>query len=155
MSKRSSHSRAFSSLRAFIASLLLSTLNPQVAAAVKPKFIILFSDDMDYGNLSCLGHPTSNTAHLDNMASEGLRLTSFDVAPWCVPSRSQLLLGRYSARTTLGRMGSGGKGEITDDEVTLAQSLKKAGYRTVMVGKWHLGYQQVKYLPVGKGFDYW
>ena len=121
----------------------------------RPNLIILFADDMGYGDLGCFGHPTIRTPNLDQMATEGLRLTSFYVAPWCVPSRSQLMLGRYSVRTPLGRTGSGGSGGIPDNEVTLPQSLKKAGYSTGMVGKWHLGYQQEKYLPVGKGFDYW
>lgn len=121
----------------------------------RPNFVILFADDLGYGDLQCYGHPTIKTPNLDAMADDGLRLTSFYVAPWCVPSRSQLMLGRYSARTQLGRTGSGGNGGIPDTETTLPQSLKKAGYTTGMVGKWHLGYQQEKYLPVGKGFDYW
>ena len=121
----------------------------------QPNLIVLFADDLGYGDLGCYGHPTIQTPQLDQMAQEGLRLTSFYVAPWCVPSRSQLMLGRYSARTKLGRTGSGGAGSIPENEVTLPQSLKAAGYRTGMIGKWHLGYQQDKYLPVGKGFDYW
>ena len=127
----------------------------ETAPKQKPNLIILFADDMGYGDLGCFGHPTIETPNLDRMASEGLRLTSFYVAPWCVPSRSQLMLGRYSVRTPLGRTGSGGDGGIPDHETTLPQTLKKAGYNTGMVGKWHLGYQQNKYLPVGKGFDYW
>jgi len=65
------------------------------------------------------------------------------------------MLGRYPSRVNLGGTSVGGSGGIPDDEITLAQALKSLGYRTAMVGKWHLGYQQKKYLPVGKGFDQW
>lgn len=121
----------------------------------RPNIIVLFADDLGYGDLSCYGHPIIKTPHLDAMARDGLRLTSFYVAPWCVPSRSQLMLGKYSARTPLGGTSVGGSGGISDDETTLPQSLKKAGYKTGMIGKWHLGYQKAKFLPTGKGFDYW
>ncbi len=133
----------------------LPQVNSVAQSSPKPNLIILFADDMGYGDLGCFGHPTIETPNLDKMAGEGLRLTSFYVAPWCVPSRSQLMLGRYSVRTPLGRTGSGGAGGIPDHETTLPQTLKTAGYNTGMVGKWHLGYQQDKYLPVGRGFDYW
>ncbi len=138
--------------------ILLSTFGSLAAADTpveRPNIVLLFADDMGYGDLGCYGNPVIETPHLDGLAQDGLRLTSFYVAPWCVPSRSQLMLGRYSVRTRLGRTGSGGDGGIPDDEVTIAQTLKAAGYQTGMVGKWHLGYQQDKYLPVGKGFDYW
>ena len=135
--------------------LALSHDKAHAQSSQKPNLIILFADDMGYGDLGCYGHPTIETPHLDQMAAEGLRLTSFYVAPWCVPSRSQLMLGRYSVRTPLGRTGSGGDGGIPDTETTLPQTLQTAGYNTGMIGKWHLGYQQDKYLPVGKGFDYW
>jgi arylsulfatase A-like enzyme len=65
------------------------------------------------------------------------------------------MLGRYPARVNLGGTGSGGRGGIPDGEVTLARALKAAGYRTGMMGKWHLGYARDEYLPVGQGFDYW
>ncbi len=64
----------------------------------RPNIVLLFADDVGYGDLSCYGHPTIQTPHLDRMAREGLRLTSFYSAPSCVPARVQLLTGRYPAR---------------------------------------------------------
>lgn len=138
-----------------VATLTLGFSSRLTHALERPNIIVLFADDLGYGDLGCYGHPTIETPHLDRMAREGLRLTSFYVAPWCVPSRSQLMLGRYSVRNPVGRTGSGGDGGLREDWVTLPQSLKKVGYHTVMLGKWHLGHQEDRLLPVGKGFDYW
>jgi arylsulfatase A-like enzyme len=121
----------------------------------KPNIIMLFADDVGYGDLSCYGHPTIHTPNLDRLAAEGVRLTSFYSAPSCVPARVQLLLGQYPPRVNLGRTGSGGNGGIPEGQVTLAQVVKNAGYRTAMMGKWHLGYAKNESLPVSKGFDYW
>ena len=121
----------------------------------KPNIVVLFADDVGYGDLSCYGHPTIQTPNLDRLAAGGIRLTSFYSAPSCVPARTQLMLGVYPPRVNLGRTGSGGTGGIPADRVTLAQALKSAGYRTAMMGKWHLGYAKNESLPVGKGFDYW
>ena len=121
----------------------------------KPNIVVLFADDVGYGDLSCYGHPTIQTPNLDRLAAGGMRLTSFYSAPSCVPARTQLMLGVYPPRVNLGRTGSGGTGGIPADRVTLAQAIKNAGYRTAMMGKWHLGYAKNESLPVGKGFDYW
>lgn len=121
----------------------------------KPNIVVLFADDVGYGDLSSYGHPTIQTPNIDRLAAGGIRLTSFYSAPSCVPARTQLMLGVYPPRVKLGRTGSGGTGGIPADRVTLAQSLKNAGYRTAMMGKWHLGYAKNESLPVGKGFDYW
>ncbi len=121
----------------------------------KPNIVVLFADDVGYGDLSCYGHPTIQTPNLDRLAAGGIRLTSFYSAPSCVPARTQLMLGVYPPRVNLGGTGSGGRGGIPADRVTLAQAIKKAGYRTGMMGKWHLGYAKDEFLPVGRGFDYW
>lgn len=125
------------------------------AALAKPNIVLLFADDLGYGDLSVNGNPTIRTENLDRLAAQGLRMTSFYSAPSCVPARIQLMLGRYPSRVALGGTSSGGTGGIPDDEVTLAQALQAVGYRTAMAGKWHLGYARTKYLPVGKGFDRW
>jgi len=121
----------------------------------RPNIVMLFADDVGWGDLGCFGHPTVQTPNLDRMADEGMRLTSFYSAPWCVPARIQLMTGRYPPRTGIRGTSVGGSGGIPDREVTLAQALKAAGYRTGMMGKWHLGYAKDEYLPTGKGFDYY
>lgn len=132
----------------------LVTLNVQ--AVKRPNIVLLFADDMGYGDLGCYGHPTIQTPNLDRLAGQGLRLTSFYSAPGCVPARKQLLLGRYPGRVhTNGNTGVTGKGGLSDSELTLAEALKGAGYRTAMLGKWHLGYAEEKFLPVNQGFDSW
>ena len=124
-------------------------------SAAGPNIVLLFADDLGYGDLGVFGNPTIRTPELDRLASEGLRMTSFYSAPSCVPARVQLLLGRYPSRAAVGRTSVGGDGGIPADLTTLAQGLRAAGYRTAMAGKWHLGYVREEFLPVGKGFDRW
>ena len=122
----------------------------------RPNIIILFADDMGYGDLSSYGNPTIRTPNIDSLAARGIRFTSYEAAPWCVPSRVELLTGRYMARVNLnGSTGADGTGGLPDDELTLAEGLKQAGYATGMAGKWHLGYKQKKFLPTNQGFDSW
>ncbi len=131
-------------------------LLPVRAATDRPNIVLIFADDLGYGDLGCYGHPTIATPNIDGLAQRGVRLTSFYSAPSCVPARTQLLLGQYSFRVDFnGGTGPGGKGGISDEEVTLAQALKGAGYDTAMIGKWHLGSATDALLPTGKGFDSW
>lgn len=124
--------------------------------SVRPNIVIMLADDMGYGDASCYGHPLIRTPHIDKLASEGMRLTSFVTGSWCVPSRTQLMTGRYMPRVKFGgSTGSDGKGGLPDSELTLAEGLKAAGYATHMVGKWHLGYKEKRFLPVNQGFDTW
>ena len=120
-----------------------------------PNIVVLFADDLGYGDLGVFGNPTIRTPNLDRLAAEGLRMTSFYSAPSCVPARAQLLLGQYPSRTRVSGTSVGGRGGIPAELTTLPQALRKAGYRTAMAGKWHLGYARPEYLPVGKGFDRW
>lgn len=124
-----------------------------------PNIIVLLLDDVGYGDFSCFGHPIIRTPNIDKLAKEGIRFTSFVTASSCAASRTQLMTGRYMPRVDFGGTfdpfpGGSGKGGIPESETTLAQGLKKAGYVTGMVGKWHLGYQP-GFLPVNKGFDQW
>lgn len=138
-------------------SWVLVFLLPGASVAVEsaPNIVLLFADDLGYGDLGIQGSPTIRTPNIDRMAAEGLRMTSFYSAPSCVPARIQLLLGRYPSRVDVSRTSVGGDGGIPADLTTLAQGLRAAGYRTAMAGKWHLGYVRDEYLPVGKGFDQW
>jgi len=112
------------------------------APARKPNIVLLFADDMGYGDPRCF-NPQSKcpTPHIDRLAAEGIKLTDAH-APvgLCVPSRYGLMTGRYPFRSERYR--------LRDGEVTVASVLKAAGYRTAMVGKWHLGFQ---YPPGRKG----
>ena len=133
-----------------------------VAAAIAkdappPNFVIIFCDDLGWGDLTCYGHPTIATPHLDRMASEGTRMTQFYVASSvCTPSRAALMTGRYPARIGMcGRrrvLFPDSIGGLQRDETTIAEVLKPLGYATAMVGKWHLGHHP-EYLPTEHGFD--
>ena len=121
-----------------------------------PNVVILFADDMGYGDLSSYGHPTLRTPHLDGLAADGMRFTSFVTASWCTPSRTQLLTGQYMPRIDFGGgTGADGEGGLPDSVLTLAEALKDVGYATGMAGKWHLGYKEARFLPTGQGFDAW
>lgn len=146
----------------YITLLLLLSLGLGLSSCAKkqesesPNIVILFLDDVGYGDLSSYGHPTIKTPHIDGLAEQGIRFTSFVTGTWCVPSRTQLLTGRYMPRVKFGGgTGSDGEGGLPDSELTLAEGLKAAGYATGMAGKWHLGYKQKKFLPPNQGFDSW
>ena len=120
-----------------------------------PNVVIFFTDDQGYGDLSCFGHPTIHTPHLDRMAAEGVKLTQFYVAsPVCSPSRAALMTGCYPKRVGMHRhviFPTYDYGLHTD-EVTIADVLAGAGYATGCFGKWHLGHRD-GLLPTDQGFE--
>lgn len=125
----------------------------------KPNFVIIFTDDQGYGDLSCYGADHVSTPRIDQMAAEGARLTSFYVAaPVCTPSRAGLMTGCYPKRIGMatgdkfGVLLAGDRKGLNPEEITIAEVLKTAGYRTGMFGKWHLG-DQPEFLPTRQGFD--
>ncbi len=127
---------------------------PLAAAPRRPNIVMIYADDLGYGDLGCYGHPTIRTPNLDRMAAEGMKFTEwYSAAPVCTPSRAALLTGRYPVRSGLTRvLFPSSNGGMPDSEVIIPQILKGAGYRTAMVGKWHLGHLP-RYLPVKHGFD--
>ncbi len=123
-----------------------------------PNFVIIFCDDLGYGDLGCFGHPTIRTPNLDRMAAEGVKLTQFySAAPVCTPSRAALMTGRLPARSGMCSdkrrvLFPNSIGGIPADEITLAEALKTKGYATACVGKWHLGHLP-QFLPTNNGFE--
>jgi arylsulfatase A-like enzyme len=127
-------------------------------AAGKPNVVILFCDDLGYGDLGCYGSPVIRTPNLDRMAAQGLRFTDFySAGEVCTPSRAALLTGRYPIRS--GMCGDrrvlfpNSKGGLPSDEMTIAEALKSAGYATAHIGKWHLGIHPGT-RPLEQGFDH-
>jgi arylsulfatase A-like enzyme len=119
-----------------------------------PNVVVIFLDDVGYGDLGTYGHPTIRTPHMDRMAAEGVKLTGFyAAAPSCSPSRAGLLTGRYPVRAGIfWALGPEEKNGIPAEEWTLAEALRERGYRTAAVGKWHLG-SWPGLLPMEHGFD--
>ncbi|MFC1537215.1 sulfatase [Gemmatimonadota bacterium] len=121
-----------------------------------PNVVILFADDMGYGDWEFGGHPTIRTPNMKRMADQGVRLTQFYSGnPVCSPSRSALLTGRNCIRTGVTHVffPSDTTGMSTS-EITIADALKPLGYSTACIGKWHLGCTQ-EYRPLRQGFDYY
>lgn len=121
-----------------------------------PNIIVVFTDDMGYGDPRCYGDPVIDTPNLDRMAREGVRFTDFYCsAAICSPSRAGLLTGRYHVRMGINTVFfPQSKDGLDASEITVAEVLKGAGYATACIGKWHLGHLP-QYLPTRHGFDYY
>lgn len=142
--------------------LLLSSLALlPIRAAEKPNLVLILADDLGYGDVGCYGSEIIQTPHLDAMAGEGLRLTSFYAQAVCGPSRAALMTGSYPIR--IAEPGNK-KNQHTvphPKEITMAEVLRKAGYATGCIGKWHLGAHakdsptgfDPATMPNGQGFD--
>ncbi|HND50874.1 MAG TPA: sulfatase [Pirellulaceae bacterium] len=118
-----------------------------------PNIVVIFIDDMGYADIGPFGATKQKTPHLDRMAREGMKLTSFYAAPVCSVSRAQLLTGCYGARVSVpGVYGPGSKFGLNPAEMTIAEHLKQRGYSTMCIGKWHVG-DQPEFLPTRQGFD--
>ena len=130
----------------------------QDRASRAPNLVVILADDLGYGDLASYGHPTMRTPRIDRMAAEGQRWTSFYVAaPVCTPSRAALLTGRLPIRSGMSSTARrvlypDSVGGLPASEVTIAEILKKQGYATAAIGKWHLGHRS-EHLPTRHGFD--
>ncbi len=126
----------------------------------QPNIIIIFCDDLGYGDLGVFGHPTIQTPNLDRMAAEGQKWTSFyAAASVCTPSRAGLMTGRLPVRNGMASnkrrvLFPDSNGGLPAEEITIAEILKEKDYSTACIGKWHLGHLP-QYLPTRNGFDYY
>ncbi len=130
------------------------------AETPRPNFIVILCDNLGYGDIGCFGSTRHRTPHIDRMAAEGMKLTSFYAASGvCTPSRASLMTGCYPRRVNMHVGAEGGavlrpvasKG-LHPHEVTIAERLRELGYATACIGKWHLG-DQPRFLPTRQGFD--
>ena len=133
------------------------TLVTKKVSASPPNIVIIYADDLGYGDLGCYGSPVIRTPNIDKMAAEGLRFTDFySGAEVCTPSRTALLTGRYPLRSGMSGVRRvlfpDSKGGLPTSEVTLAETLHSAGYATAHIGKWHLGIHEGS-RPLDQGFD--
>jgi arylsulfatase A-like enzyme len=147
-----------------LAAVLSLFVASETRAAVQPSnerpanFVVIFCDDLGYGDLQCFGSMTIKTPHLDAMAEQGQKWTQFYVgACVCTPSRAALLTGRLPIRSGMCSsrrrvLFPDSKGGLPASEITIAEALKAKGYATACVGKWHLGHLP-EFLPTAHGFD--
>ena len=132
-------------------------------ASERPNIVVILCDDLGYGDLECYGHPHIKTPHLNQMAKEGIRFTDFySAAPVCSPSRVGLLTGRSPNRAGvydwISPRGARAQVHMRAHEITIAQILKKAGYATIVSGKWHCNGKfnsKEQPQPGDFGFDHW
>ncbi|WP_066195720.1 MULTISPECIES: sulfatase-like hydrolase/transferase [Gracilibacillus] len=121
----------------------------------KPNFIIIYADDLGYGDLSCYGSNDVKTPNLDRLSEQGVRFTNwYSNSSVCSPSRASLMTGRYPGRTGVSEIlrGKRGTSGLPSDEITLASYFKNRGYKTGIFGKWHLGVAEDN-APNAHGFD--
>ncbi|MEJ2648938.1 MAG: arylsulfatase [Sedimentisphaerales bacterium] len=133
----------------------------------KPNIVYIMVDDLGYGNLGCYGQQKILTPNIDKIAEEGIRFTNcYSGSTICAPSRSVLMTGQHTGHTRVrgnmctvgGTLGYKGNRQVrrmslTDEDVTVGHVMQKAGYRTCLVGKWHLGAYDPKAGPMDRGFD--
>lgn len=121
----------------------------------RPNLVLVLADDLGYGELGCYGQKAVATPCLDRMAAEGLRFTQFYAGSTvCAPSRAVLMTGRHVGRIQVRGNAGGLLQSLLEEEVTVAQVLRKAGYATALVGKWGLGEEEHPGFPLRKGFDH-
>ena len=128
--------------------------NLNLCAVEDPKelnVIYILADDLGYGDLGCYGSRLNDTPHIDRLAANGLRMTDFQASAWCAPSRRGLMTGCHPNRPWDNEKGKWGR---LADAVVIPELLKEAGYRTALIGKWHLEMSEGLH-PLDQGFDYW
>ncbi len=130
-------------------------VNGAAADQQPPNVVVILTDDQGYRDVGCYGSETIRTPNLDRMAEEGIRFTDFYVgAPVCTPSRASLLTGKYPDQLgpAKGVLFPHSELGLPEQEITIAELLKKKNYATACIGKWHLGHRD-RFLPTNQGFD--
>ena len=121
--------------------------------APKPNVVLIFIDDLGYGDIGPFGNTKVKTPNLDRMAREGMKFTSFYATPVCSMSRACLMTGCYNPRVSIpGVLFPRSTIGLHTNEITLAEIVKPQGYATICIGKWHLGHRE-PFLPTKQGFD--
>ena len=143
---------------AFLLPAVFAFCSPARAEVTPPNILVILADDLGYGDLSCYGGRDIRTPHLDRLAAEGMRFTNFYAnCPVCSPTRAALLSGRYQDLVgvpgVIRTHAHNNWGYLSPDAVLLPVLLKKAGYHTAIVGKWHLGLESPN-RPNERGFDH-
>lgn len=137
----------------FLCSLLLLACSAKAEnlAGSRPNIVLVITDDQGMGDLSCMGNEVVRTPHIDSFYEKSIRFTDFHVSPTCAPTRAAIMSGRapFKVGVTHTIMQ---RERMALDVVTLPQVLQKAGYKTGLFGKWHLGDEE-EYLPQNRGFD--
>ena len=148
--------RVFRGCRTPVTYLLAGALLPGIAASLRaatehPNVLLIMTDDQGYGDLSLHGNPHLHTPHLDALGKRSVRFERFYVNSFCAPTRAALLTGRWPVRCGVHGV-THNREAMRPSEVTIAEALRTAGYRTACIGKWHNG-EQYPYTPPGQGFD--
>jgi arylsulfatase len=145
---------AVSACLAVLFPLKVSRADAAAPVPSRPNIVLVFCDDLGYGDVGCFGAKDIRTPNIDRLAEQGTRFTSFYVAqPVCTASRAALMTGCYPNRVGLfGALNHESRVGIADDELLLPEMLKSRGYATAIYGKWHLGHRD-KFLPTRHGFD--
>jgi arylsulfatase A-like enzyme len=153
-----SRTRIWLGLLAFSVAAIVASAPASAQQPKKPNIVFMLMDNLGYGELGVYGGGVlrgAPTPRIDTLASEGLRLTNFNVEAQCTPSRSALMTGRFAIRSGTYEVPIGGPLDgLTEWEVTIAELLSGQGYATGMWGKWHLGSVEAR-LPTNQGFDEW
>lgn len=145
------------SLLIFLIVLIGCGSSTEQSTDAKPNVLIILTDDLGYGDISCYGQKNYSTPNIDKFAEQGVSFTDFYVpTPYCAPSRATLLTGRFPLRHGMIKNPTPDAGindiGISSDEITLGEVFQEAGYKTKCIGKWHMGHKE-EFFPVKHGFD--
>ncbi|MCG8700240.1 MAG: arylsulfatase [Bacteroidales bacterium] len=148
--------KAYKTLAYVMLIVLIYSCNGEGVNSNQPNIIFILADDMSYRDLSCYGQTRYQTPNLDNLAANGIRFTNaYAASAECAPSRASLMTGLHTGRSPI-RVNSSARGQdnLKDEDITIAEFLKDAGYNTGFTGKWGIGLPGTEGVPYKQGFDY-